>query len=123
MAAAVAPLIIEGIASLAPTVLNLITSLVHKQAPVVEQRYGRKSGPVKLADVSAAVMDALNRAAAAGAIPKELPPDPVIMLIVQTVVASMNISGQLSAPAAVASGDIKTVTLAAGQSITIAVAA
>lgn len=119
--AAVALPLIEGIAAAAPTVINLITSLVHKTAPVAEATYGPKSGPVKRADVLTAVMGALDRAATSGSIPKALPPDPVIALIVDSVLASMGISGQLTTPSAATpapAGD-QTIALKPGQSLTI----
>jgi len=115
--AAIALPIIEA---LAPTIITLITGLVHKQAPVAEASNGPGTGPVKFADVFSAVMIALQNAAAAGQIPKALPSDEAVKAIIQAVVTSMKLSGTLIAPP---SGSApQAITLTAGQSVTITVA-
>jgi hypothetical protein len=91
MAAAIIPLI----AGLAPSIINLITSLIHQNAPVAETTYGPGTGPVKFADVFASVIAALQKAAAAGTIDKTLPGDDIIKAIIQAVVTSMQMSGTL----------------------------
>ena len=113
MAAVAVPLI----SALLPEVINLIAGLVHKAAPVAEVSNGPKTGPVKFADVFAAVMTALQNAAAAGSIPKILPPDDTVKAIIQAVVTSMQISGVLGTPATPAAPSAYTVK--AGQTITI----
>lgn len=97
MAAALIPLI----AGLAPSIINLIASLVHQHAPQAEMANGPGTGPVKFADVFAAVIDALQKAAASGAIDKTLPPDEQIKMIIQAVVNSMQLSGVLGGGAAI----------------------
>jgi hypothetical protein len=91
MAGAVVPLI----TSLAPTVLELITSLVHQFAPKAELAYGPKTGPVKFADVLGDVLIKIQAAAAAGQIPKDLPSEDTIKFVIQTVVTSMKLLGAL----------------------------
>ena len=115
MAAAAIP-IIEAIA---PTLINLIASLVHKAAPAAETALGPGTGPVKFADVFASVMNSLNSAAMAGQIDKTLPNDNTVKIIIQAVVSSMNLSGLLSGTAASASA--QSIALSAGQSVTITV--
>src|SRR4051812_39662100 len=90
MAALAVPLI----ASLAPTIIDLITSLVHKSAPT-QEALGPKTGPLKFANVFGDVITSLTKAATAGQIDKALPPDDTIKLIIQSVVTSMKLSGQL----------------------------
>ena len=122
MAAAIVPLV----AGLAPTIINLITSLVHRNAPIAEAKLGNGTGPVKFADVFGAVIVALQSAAAAGTIDKQLPSDESVKLIIQAVVSSMKLQGQLDttpAPIAVtgvASGN-HSVTLLSGQKLTVIV--
>lgn len=94
MAAAIIPLI----AGIAPSVIQLISALVHKFAPQAEQKYGAGTGPIKFADVFNNVIIALQQAAASGAIDKTLPPDELIKAIIEAVVNSLNINGQLSTP-------------------------
>ncbi len=97
MAAALVPLI----AGLAPTVINLITALVHKQAPVAEVTHGPGTGPVKFADVFGAVMTALQKAAAAGSISSTLPSDDIVKVVIQAVVSSMQLMGALGSSAVI----------------------
>src|SRR5579871_5790131 len=96
MAATVLPLI----ASLAPNIIGLITSLVHKSAPQAEQQLGGGTGPVKFAQVFSDVMTALQQAAAAGSIDKTLPGDDAVKLVIQSVVASMKGLGLLDSATA-----------------------
>ncbi len=125
MAATVLPLI----ASLAPDIIGLITSLVHKSAPQAEQQLGAGTGPVKFAQVFGDVMTALQQAAAAGSIDKTLPSDDEVKLVIQSVVASMKGLGLLDSamaasilqPAAPTGSATKTVTLHSGDTLTIAV--
>lgn len=111
MAAAIIPIV----ASLAPDIIGLIAGLVHKHAPIAEAT-GPGTGPVKFADVFGAVMTALQNAAAAGSISKQLPSDEAIKSIIQAVVSSMKLSGLLDSPVPVAG---QSYTLRAGQSLTI----
>ncbi len=104
---------------LEPILANLIAGLVHKHAPVLEATTGPATGPVKLADLFAAVIGDLTRAATAGTIPKSLPSDDIVRVVIQSVVSSMKLSGMLE-PTAPAAG--QSVTLRAGQSLTITVA-
>ncbi len=106
---------------LEPVVANLIAGLVHRHAPAIEQQYGPGTGPVKLPDLFAAVIGDLQRAAAAGTIPKQLPSDDLIRVVVQSVVSSMKLSGLLES-AVPALATPQAVTLRAGQSLTITVA-
>lgn len=120
MAAAVIPLV----ATVAPEIIKLITGLVHKEAPKAEQ-LGSGTGPVKFAQVFASVVGSLTEAANAGQIPKQLPPDETIKTIVQAVVASLQLSGLLdksavATPTQVPAG-AQSITLSAGQSVTITV--
>ncbi len=126
MAANVIPLV----ASIAPEIIGLITSLVHKSAPQAEQQLGAGTGPVKFAQVFGDVMTALQQAAAAGSIDKTLPSDDDVKLVIQSVVTSMKGLGLLdsttaasllpaaNAPAASAT---KTLTLHSGDTLTIVV--
>lgn len=92
MAAAIIPLI----AGIAPPIINLIAGLVNKHAPAAETQFGPGTGPIKFADVFSNVINALQKSASAGTIDKTLPPDDTIKLIIQSIVSSLNISGQLS---------------------------
>jgi hypothetical protein len=96
MAAAIVPLI----AGIAPSIISLITGLVHKSAPVAEAANGPGTGPVKFAQVLQSVMGALQSAASSGQIDKVLPSDDSIKLIIQSVINSMQMGGQLPASAA-----------------------
>ncbi len=122
MAAALIPLI----AGLAPEIINLIAGLVHKQAPIVEATHGPATGPVKFGEVFASVIAALTTAANAGQIPKVLPSDDLIQVIIQAVVTSMKLSGSLEVPASGLAGPglpptqpVTPFSLHPGQSITI----
>lgn len=117
MAAAIVP-IVEAIA---PSLISLIAGLVHKSAPAAEQQFGSGTGPVKFAAVFGDVITALQSAAKAGQIDKQLPSDQTIQVIIQAVVSSMNLQGQISGAPASASMPQQTIQLSSGQSITIAV--
>lgn len=99
MAAAIIPLI----ASVAPTIINLIAALVHPAAAAAEATKGAGTGPVKFAEVFGKVMIDLQNAAAAGMIPKELPSDDLVKLVIQSVVASMKLTGALGGTQVLAS--------------------
>jgi hypothetical protein len=124
MAAALIPLI----AGVAPSVIELITALVHKQAPIADATHGPGTGPVKFADVFGSVIGGLTSAANAGQIDKSLPSEDQIKLIVQSVVTSMIRSGMLGQgqaqlPATSAPGGLSGygITLTSGQIVTISV--
>src|ERR1700757_3203287 len=93
MAAAFIPLI----ASIAPSIISLITGLVHKSAPKAEAANGPATGPVNFAQVFQDVILALQQAANSGVIDKILPNDDLIKAIIQAVVTSMQMSGTLPA--------------------------
>lgn len=121
MAAAIIPLV----AAIAPEIISLITGLVHKAAPAAEAAHGASTGPVKFADVFASVITSLTKAAEAGSIPKALPSDDAVKTVIQSVVSSLKQLGLLDAAAVVAPATAtatQTVTLRAGQSVTISVA-
>jgi hypothetical protein len=110
--------------TLAPALINLIASLAHSKAPVIEQQYGSGTGPVKFGALFGDVVMALQKAAAAGQIDKVLPNDDTIKLVIQAVVTAMQLSGVLAtAPAvqAVADTSGQSIVLSAGQSVTITV--
>lgn len=122
MAGAIVPLI----SALAPEVVNLVAALVHHSAPQAEMTHGPQTGPVKFANVFGSVMEQLQAAAAAGTISKSLPSDETVKVIIQAVVASMQLSGTLvppspASPASQTNWTISTATykLGPGQSITI----
>ncbi len=122
MAAAAIPLI----AGLLPDVINLVTALVHKHAPVAEAAGGTGTGPVKFADVFVAVMKDLVAAKTADGI-SAIPDDSIVKVIIQAVVNSMQLSGGLGAtpkasPAPVAAS-IKSLVLTPGESVNISVKA
>lgn len=126
MAAAIVPLALSAL----PEIVSLIVGLVHREAPAAQQQLGPKTGPVKFALVYSSVMDALNKAAAAGQISKTLPTDEEVKLIINSVVASMDLSGTLdtgvvapaaAVPAKVSAPAPQTITWGAGQSVTITV--
>jgi hypothetical protein len=117
MAATIIPLV----ASMAPDIIALIASLVHRAAPAAEQKYGSGTGPVKFADVFAAVIDAMNKAAGAGAIPKSLPPDDAIKSIIQAVLTSLKLTGALDSQALPVASTPQAITVVSGQTITITV--
>ena len=121
MATALIPLI----AAIAPEIINLITALVHKAAPAAEQTLGSGTGPVKFAQVFGDVMTALQNAAAAGQIPKALPSDDIVKVVIQAAVNSMQLSGLLGAsdptavPAATVGGaNLKGLTVSGNIQIT-----
>src|SRR3984893_17289926 len=119
MAAAIIPLI----ASLAPTIIDLIASLVHKQAPIAEATLGTGTGPVKFADVFVSVMESLTKAKVAGQIDL-LPDDSTVKTIIQAVVTSMKLTGLLGSaptPTVTDPAAASTLTLISGQSVTISV--
>lgn len=105
-----------------PEVIKLIAGLVHKHAPVAEQQYGPGTGPAKFGSVFAKVISDLQNAAAAGAIPKELPTDEAIKAVIESVVTSLNLQGLLgapNAPAATQSPGTQAIKLAPGGSVTV----
>ena|ERR1700730_8571690 len=119
MAAAIIPLI----ASLAPTIIDLIASLVHKQAPIAEATLGTGTGPVKFADVFVSVMESLTKAKVAGQIDL-LPDDSTVKTIIQAVVTSMKLTGRLgpAPPATITNTAVASaVTLSSGESVTVSV--
>ncbi len=120
MAAAIIPLALSLAETFGPKIADLIAGLTHKHAPAVEAVSGPSTGPVKLADLFSLVIGDLSRAAVAGTIPKALPSDDIVRVVIQSVVSSMKLSGQLDAAAAPSTPG--TVTLRAGQSLTITVA-
>ena len=69
MAAALIPLI----AGIAPSIITLIASLVHKSAPAAESTNGSGTGPVKFAQVFQTVITSLQQAAAVDKSPKPSP--------------------------------------------------
>lgn len=118
MAAAIIPII----TGLAPTIIDLIAGLVHKQAPVAEATLGAGTGPVKFADVFSYVVGALTKAATAGQIDKTLPSDDAIKLVIQSVVSSLKLQGLLTSettPSAIAG--TQSVTLKSGETLTVQV--
>lgn len=120
--AAVLPLV----ASLAPDIINLIVSLVHKSAPAAEAQLGAGTGPVKFTQVFSDVMTALQSAAAAGQIPQALPTDDLIKLVIQSAVSSMKKLGLLDSSAAQlapasAIAAPRTLALHAGDALSITV--
>ena len=90
-----ASLAVPLITAIAPEIITLIAGLVHKQAPVAEAANGPSTGPVKFADVFGAVITALTSAAAAGQIPKQLPSNDIVKVVIQAVVSSMKLGGLL----------------------------
>lgn len=113
-AAAIIPLVAPLVEPLAEAgikeLINWITGLVHKAAPAAEAARGGSTGPVKFADVFVSVMSDLTKAKAAGQI-STLPDDATAKLIIQSVVTSMQLSGQLdSATAALLNPTASTVT-------------
>ncbi len=114
MAAAIVPLI----AGLAPDIIKLITGLIHREAPAAEAVGGAGTGAVKFAQVFQSVTSSLNAAVSAGVIPKTLPSDDTIKMIIQAVVTSMQIGGMLT-PAPTQAPGAQVVVLKAGQTITV----
>ncbi len=64
----------------------------------------------------------MTRAATAGTIPKSLPSDDIVRVVIQSVVSSMKLSGLLDAPSTPAPVGLQALTLRSGQSVTITVA-
>lgn len=91
MATAIIPLV----TALAPEIISLITSLVHKKAPAAEAALGAGTGPVKLAQVLQDVTSALQSAVNAGTLPGPMPLASEIQNIVQAVVSSLQSQGYL----------------------------
>ncbi len=116
MAAAIIPLV----AAVAPDIIGLIAGLVHRAAPAAEKN-GPGTGPVKFGEVFASVIGSLNSAAIAGQIPKGLPGDDVIKVIIQAVVSSMKLAGLLGDAAVAAISPAQSLVLKSGQSVTISV--
>lgn len=124
MAAVAIPLI----AGILPDVIKLIASLVHQHAPVAQTTNGDGTGPVKFAEVFAAVMKSLQAAAAAGRIPSAMPADEIIKAIIEAVVSSMKLSGLLGGdqppvPVITGGGGPQAITIRPGQQLVITVAA
>jgi hypothetical protein len=115
MAAVALPLI----SALAPSIIDLIAGLVHKSAAAAEAVNGPKTGPVKFAEVFEDVMTALQKAATAGQIAKDLPPDATVQLIIQSVVSSMKLAGLLDGATLPVPANPQAISLKSGQSITI----
>lgn len=119
MAATIVPII----AQLAPTIVSLITALVHKAAPVAETTNGPGTGPVKFAQVFQSVVTDLNTAANAGQISKTLPDDNTIQTIIQAVVTSMQLSGMLPASTTTTTSAVTSassmVNVGKGQVVTV----
>jgi len=103
MAAALIPLALP----IASEIITLITGLVHSHAPAAEAQLAGGTGPVKFTQVFQAVMTQLQAAAAAGQIAGVLPSDEAVKVVIQAVVTSMKLQGQLDsstpAPAPLAS--------------------
>jgi hypothetical protein len=122
-----ATIAIPLIAEFAPKLIDLIASLVHRSAPAAEAKYGPKSGPVKFAEVFSVVMAELQQAIASGSIGKELPGEDAIKAIIQSAVATLDLTGSLNGSSAlVVSASPSTtpgpaITLQPGQTITITI--
>ena len=91
MAAAIVPLI----TTIAPEIINLIAALTNKAAPIAEATHGAATGPVKFTDVFNSVVTSLTNAAVAGQIPKTVPSDDIVKVIIQAVVSCMQLNGLL----------------------------
>jgi hypothetical protein len=126
-------LITQGIA-IAPSIISLITSLVHHKAPVIESSNGPGTGPVKFADLFVSVMQGLTSAKVAGQIPS-VPDDASAKNIIQAVISSMKLLGLLNSVPTGIPGLVATtiatnsvvpnlnqnLTLKAGQTLTVTV--
>jgi hypothetical protein len=145
MSASAQPTLLEKIAAVAtpliPTIttelISLITGLVHKAAPIAQAANPVPgTGAVRFADVFASVMQAVIGAHAAGQITGALPDESIVKVVIQAVVTSMKLPGNildmtgvapLAAVAAVASvavtGAVQSVVLKAGQTLSITVGA
>ena len=140
MAAAAIALVAPLIAPLIPTITNdlitLITGLVHKAAPVAQAANPIPgTGAVRFADVFTSVMQAVVNAHAAGQITGTLPDEGIVKVVIQAVVTSMKLPGNILdmtgvaplaavAPIAVAvAGAVQSVVLKPGQTLSITVGA
>lgn len=131
MAAAALGIALPILAPLLPTITNdlitLITGLIHKQAPIAQAANPVPgTGPLRFADVFASVMRSVVTAHAAGQIAGTLPDEGIVKVIIQAVVTSMKLPGNLLdmtgvTPIAVAADTVQSVVLKAGQSVTITV--
>lgn len=122
MAGALVPLI----ATLAPGLINLVVGLVHKHAPVAEATGGPGTGISKFTDVFIGVMKDLTDSKVQGII-AALPDPEIVKLVIQSTVNSMKLSGVLGAaqPSSPDPGLLapsQSMTIRAGQSVTITVA-
>ena len=81
------------IEALGPSVISLIAGIVHKEAPKQEAANGPGTGPVKFANVFDAAMNALQVAANAGQIDKNLPSPDVVKVLVQTLITAFKLPG------------------------------
>ena len=113
--------VLPTIEAVAPSIITLITALVHKAAPAAEIALGPSTGPVKFAQVFGDVVTSLTSAANAGQIPLTLPSDPAIQVIIQAVVSSMKLAGLLDAPVlAVAGTSVSVVKAPASPNSSVA---
>jgi len=117
MASFVIPLIL----GLAPEVVKLIVARAHKSAITAEAALGPDTGALKFGQVFGEVMTSLNDAANAGQIPKALPADEAVKLIIESVVNSMKLSGALPGPGTTVPAASQTgqLSLKPGQTLTI----
>ena len=90
---------IPVLTALAPSILELITSLVHRGAPAQEAALGAKTGPVKFANLFASVMQDLINAHAAGQIAGDLPTTDLVKFVMQIVITSLKLQGVLGSTA------------------------
>jgi hypothetical protein len=116
--AAIAPLV----TSVAPSIIDLVTSLIHKAAPAAEATLGPGTGPIKAATVLSAMTAQLQQAATSGQIKaSDIPSPDVLQVILNAVVKSMNLSGLLEASSTSTTPN-QAITIKPGQSLTISVA-
>jgi hypothetical protein len=121
VAAALLPLLTPLLPTITNDIIGLITGLVHKSAPVAEANNGPATGPVKFAEVFVSAMSDLVKAHAANQIVM-LPDEATVKLVIQSVVSSLKLSGQLSgAGVGVPAATPQSVVLTAGQSIVVSV--
>ena len=106
------------ITTVAPELIQLIAGLV--KSHIGQTSASPQSGGIDLTGVFNSVMVALENAASQGTIPKTLPPDDVVKMIVQTAATALHAPAPVTAPVsnAAASGSL-SITLASGQSLTI----
>jgi hypothetical protein len=109
--------------------------LVHKAAPVAQAANPVPgTGAVRFADVFTGVMQQIVNAHAAGQITGTLPDESIVKVIIQAVVTSMKLPGNIldmsgvaplaAAPIAVAvAGAVQAIVLKAGQTLSITVGA